>query len=210
MQNPNIDIHVNLLEDESAIADYSIDANLQRDELLTRSSKRQNIVLDHDSAISGNAPIAVTRKESNSNSHFDFDELHKLTSTEVIDSGEICQKRETKYRDYSQSNIGHNISGPLPKLIDLTCLNQTKVFEVFALLIQSIKGKTAIIHFEDENPCWLVNLFKLSTIFRSLTIANDVEEFLLDNNERVILVTNYNHVRGKRVPPKTVHSRGNS
>ena len=160
LQNANIGIHANLLEDESAIADSNIDANLQKDDLVTKSSTIQNFVLDHNSAISENAPIGVTQKESNSNSYVDFDELHKLTSTEVIDSGEHCQKRETKYRYYSQSSIGHNISGPLPKLIDLTCFNQNKLFEVFALLFRSIESKRVIIHFEHENPSWLVNLLK--------------------------------------------------
>ena len=98
LQNPNIGIHANLLEDESAIADSNIDANLQKDDLVTKSSTIQNFVLDHNSAISENAPIGVTQKASNSNSYVDFDELHKLTSTEVRDSGEHCQKRETKYR----------------------------------------------------------------------------------------------------------------
>ena len=98
LQNPNIGIHANLLEDESAIADSNIDANLQKDDLVTKSSTVQNFVLDHNSAISENAPIGVTQKASNSNSYVDFDELHKLTSTEVTDSGEHCQKGETKYR----------------------------------------------------------------------------------------------------------------
>ena len=98
LQNPNIGIHANLLEDESAIADSNTDANLQKDDLVTKSSTIQNFVLDHNSAISENAPIGVTQKASNSNSYVDFDELHKLTSTEVRDSGEHCQKRETKYR----------------------------------------------------------------------------------------------------------------
>ena len=74
LQNPNIGIHANLLEDESAIADSNIDANLQKDDFVTKSSTSQNFVLDHSSAISENAPIGVTQKASNSNSYVDFDE----------------------------------------------------------------------------------------------------------------------------------------
>lgn len=38
-------------------------------------------------------------------------------------------------------------------------------------------------------------MLKRSTVFPFLTISNDVEEFLSDNNDRGVLVTNYNCVR---------------
>ena len=129
----------------------------------------------------------------------DFDELHKLTSTEVLDSSENYQKRETTYRYHFQSSIGHNISGPPTNLIDLTCFNQYEVTEVFASLFQLIESKnkrTVVIHFEIDNPFWLINLFKLSVLFPSLTVVDSVEEFSSKVNERVVLVKNYNYVRG--------------
>ena len=63
-------------------------------------------------------------------------------------------------------------------------------------LIESKTKRTVIIHFERDNPRWLINLFKVSTIFPSLAIAYDVEEFLSKNSKRVVLITNYNCVRG--------------
>ena len=63
-------------------------------------------------------------------------------------------------------------------------------------LIESKTKRTVITHFERDNPRWLINLFKVSTIFPSLAIAYDVEEFLSKNSKRVVLITNYNCVRG--------------
>ena len=173
----------------------------------TGDFKSQITISEHGFAAAENMQTGLTRETSNSNSKVtqyqyektvDFDELHKLTFTEVVASGKNCQKRVTKYRYYFQSSIGHNISGPLPKLINLTSHNRIEVLELFASLFQlnEIKAKkTAVIHFEHDNPRWLIDLFKRS-IFPSLTIVDDIENFLSNDNDRVVLVKNYNCVRG--------------
>ena len=213
-QNRDLNIHGNLHEDASVTINPNYEVNPPDDhphppdEIFTRESESQIIILEHNSNISENAQIELTQKAANSNSNatqfqyekiVDFDELHKLTSTEVLDSSENYQKRETTYRYHFQSSIGHNISGPPTNLIDLTCFNQYEVTEVFASLFQLIESKnkrTVVIHFEIDNPFWLINLFQLSVLFPSLTVVDSVEEFSSKVNERVVLVKNYNYVRG--------------
>ena len=213
-QSRNLNIHENLLKDASGTIDLSDEVNHHddhshpQDEFFTRESKSQILIFEHNSTISENIQIDLTRKASISNSNvkrfqyekiIDFDELHKLTSTEDLDSSENCQKRETTYRYHFQSSIGHNISGPPTNLIDLTCFNQNEVFEVFASVFQLIESKnkrTVVIHFEKDNPSWLINLFNLSIVFPSLAVVDNVEEFSSKINERVVLVKNYNCVRG--------------
>ena len=185
----------------------SSDVSNRKNEFLTGNSRSQITTPKHASAASEDTQTDVTREASNSNSSVtqyqyaetvDFDELHKLTFTDAVDSGNNCQKRVTTYRYYFQSSIGHNISGPLPNLINLTDRNRSEVFKLFASLFQliEIKAKKAVvIHFERDSPRWLINLFKLLT-FPSLTIVDDVENFLSNENDRVVLVKNYNYVRG--------------
>ena len=204
-QNRDFNIHENLLEKADVTVNPSSKANHQV-EFLTRDHENAIGIFEPDSAISENAQLGLNKKASNSKSnikHFqfektvDFDELQKLTSTEVIGNSEDCQKRETAYRYHYQSVIGHNISGPLPNLVNLTYFDQNEIFQVFASLFQlfEIKAKkTVIIHFEHDNPRWLISLFKLS--FLSLSIVDDVDDFLSNNNKGVVLVKNYNCVRG--------------
>ena len=207
-QNVDLNIHENLLEYKSAMVGPNVKMIPHKNELLTRDSKNQIISFEHEFNISRNPQIDSTQKVSSCNSNIkpfqfqktvDFDELHKLTSTEVTANSENCQKRKTTYRYHCQSSIGHNISGPLPNLINLARFDQNEAVNLFALLFECIESKTkrtAIIHFEYNNPRWLVNLFKLSVIFPSLTIVDDVETFFSNKNERVVLVKNYKCVRG--------------
>ena len=199
-QNANLNIHENLDPNGKVIS--------QKNDLLTRDSKNQIISFEHEFNISKNPQIDLTQKVSNSNSNVkpfqfkktvDFDELHKLTSTEVTGNGENFQRRETTYRYHCQSSIGHNISGPLPNLINLTHFDQNEAFLLFASLFEFIESKTkktAIIHFEYDSSCWLIRLFKLPVIISSLTILDDVKDFFSNKNERLVLVKNYKYVRG--------------
>ena len=206
-QNRDFNIHENLLENPVAIVNPNSGANHYKGEVLTRDNKDPTSIFEHDSAIPENAQIDLNQKASNSNSNIknfqfekvvDFDELHKLTSMKIKGNSENCQKRETTYRYHYQSVIGHNISGPLPNLVNLTYFGQNEIFQVFATLFQlfEIKAKrTVIIHFEHDDPRWLISLFKLS-VFSSLSIVDDVDGFLSNNNKGVVLVKNYNCVRG--------------
>ena len=206
-QNREFNTLENVLENAAATLNPSSKANHHKSEFLTRYYKNLIDIFEPDSALSENAQNDLKQKASNSNSnikHFqfekiiDFDELHKLTSTEAKGNTDDCQKRETTYRYHYQLVIGHNILGPLPNLVHLTYFDQNEIFQVFASLFQlfEIKAKrTVITHFELDNPRRLISLFKLS-VFSSLSIVNNVEDFLSNNNNGVVLVKNYNCVRG--------------
>ena len=88
------------------------------------------------------------------------------------------QETVTEYRYTCESQIGHGIKGPLPQLIKLSF--SLSEFQQIAL-VASILGKviaaerTAVIHFEDDDPpCWLKSLFQLTKRFK-MTI--NTEEF---------------------------------
>ena len=183
-QNKDFNIHVNLLENAATTVNPNSKANHHKGKFLKSDYKVSNSISNI--------------KHFQFEETVDFDELHKLTSTEVKGNSENCQKRETTYRYHHQSVIGHNFSGPLPNLVNLTYFDQNEIFEVFVSLFQLFKVKakrTVIIHFEYDNPRWLISLFKLS-VFSSVSIVDDVDDFLPNNNEGVVLVKNYNRVRG--------------
>lgn len=107
------------------------------------------------------------------------------------------QETVTEYRYTCESQIGHGIKGPLPQLIKLSF--SLSEFQQIAL-VASILGKviaaerTAVIHFEDDDPpCWLKSLFQLTKRFK-MTI--NTEEFLTDTNKNLVLVKNLNFIKG--------------
>lgn len=144
--------------------------------------------------------FSSTNSQSQPRKAIDYDELHKLTHTSNTVVSEDYQKRVTTYRYFSFSNIGHTITGPVPNLIKLppcTILSESVgLFAIMFMAIQSENKRTALIHFELENPQWLCKLFKFSTVFKNLRVTDDVGEFLSKSNEDLILIKNYNYVRG--------------
>ena len=130
----------------------------------------------------------------------DYDKLHKLTFTDSIKNSENLQKRATTYRYYTGANIGHGIFGPLPQLIKLpVSANQNELIGLFAILIKIIIGESrriAVIHFEHENPVWFTSLFKLSITSNFVSITDDIETFLSCTSKKLVLIKNYNFVRG--------------
>ena len=132
-------------------------------------------------------------------SSIDHDKLHKLTSTEVIKTN---HKIETKYSFNFASKIGHNISGPLPHLIKLhSSHNQCEEVALIAVILAEIlklasKRRMVILHFEPNDQLWLRDLIQLSHFESALRVTFEVEEFLMNSNSNLVLVTNYNHVNG--------------
>ena len=132
-------------------------------------------------------------------SSIDHDKLHKLTSTEVIKTN---HKIETKYSFNFASKIGHNISGPLPHLIKLhSSHNQCEEVALIAVILAEIlklalKRRMVILHFEPNDQLWLRDLIQLSHFESALRVTFEVEEFLMNPNSNLVLVTNYNHVNG--------------
>lgn len=130
----------------------------------------------------------------------DFDELYKLTNFKVSGNSENHQKISTTFRYHFDSNIGHNISGPLPKLVKLPSLVTSKeLIELHAIVFKITQLETrrnVLIHFEPDNPFWLTSLLSLKKIFPSLSITEDAVEFLSRSSENLVLIVNYKYVRG--------------
>ena len=133
----------------------------------------------------------------------DHDKLHKLTSTE---GNETNHKILTKYSFNFDSKIGHNISGPLPHLITLySSQNQCEQVALIAVILDEIlklasKRRMVILHFEPNDQLWLQDLIQLSHFAPAVKVTFDVEEFLMNSNSNLVLVTNYNHVNGLEFP----------
>lgn len=130
----------------------------------------------------------------------DVDELHKLTSTANIGKDEDYQKRVTTFRYYSQSVIGHNIRGPVPQLINIPpSASKSEMAGLIATFYKKMRSRTkrtVFIHFEANTPLWLETLFSCPTIFPNVRIADDVGKFLSNVDEQLVLIKNYNEVRG--------------
>ena len=93
------------------------------------------------------------------------------------------QKAVTKYRYTCDSEIGHNIHGPLPKLVKLPKASdpcEQIVLTAFLLLeIINIKSKRiCIIDFDKTEPIWFQFLFRVTNFFAGVTVTNNVGEFL--------------------------------
>ena len=136
----------------------------------------------------------------------DHDVLYKLADAPIDKDNENCQRLVTSYRYNTNSKIGHNISGPLPQLIKVTDLvNSREQIALVAFFISRIfkinTKRVAIIHFESKVPPWLHELFNLS-VFQGLKITFDPTKFRHGNldqcrqNGGLVLVTEYRCVKG--------------
>ena len=139
----------------------------------------------------------------------DHDELYKLTSRSSkkikINLSKLRKKQNlhkvvTEYHYTCDSEIGHNIHGPLPKLVKLPKASdpcEQIVLIAFLLLeVINIKSKRiCIIHFDKTEPIWFRFLFKVINFFAGVTVTNNVGEFLR-NSGNMVLVSNYNCVTG--------------
>ena len=130
----------------------------------------------------------------------DLDELYKVTPTSSKKKNRNLQKVVTEYRYTCDSEIGHGINGPFPKLVKVPkkydpC-KEILLIAFFLLEIIEIKSKRiAIIHFDKNEPDWFQLLFKVTNFFSGVAVTNSVGEFLQSSSNRV-LVSNYNSVKG--------------
>ena len=104
-------------------------------------------------------------------------------------------------REYCLEENPRGISCSLPQLLILpdSYNHDEKVVLIGIFLIEILKlgqRRTAIIHFEAGNPIWLKNLICHSRFFPTLTITYDVREFLTNHISNLVLITNYDHVKG--------------
>ena len=136
----------------------------------------------------------------------DYDEFYKLVHRELVPGEENFEETVTSYSYTCPSQIGHSITGPLPRFIKFPepadpCEQVALIAAVLDKIFDAKSNKTAIIHFEpDDPPFWLESLFQLKKISPSLTMTTETNEFLEDTNENLVLVKHVNFVRGLEFP----------
>ena len=131
----------------------------------------------------------------------DHDELYKVASTSSKKKRGNPQKVVTKYHYTCDSEIGHGIKGPFPKLVKVPKISdpceEIVLIAFFLLEIIEIKSKRiAIIHFDKNEPDWFQLLFKVTNFFSDVVVTNNVVEFLQQSSSNRVLVNNYNSVKG--------------
>ena len=135
----------------------------------------------------------------------DYDEIYKLVHTEINADEENFREAVTSYKYRSDSQIGHEIDGPLPRFIKFSeSADLCEQVALIALVLDKIikpeetkPNRIAVIHFEpDDPPLWLKSLFQLENISPSLKVTNNTEKFLKDDNKSLVLVKNLKFLRG--------------
>ena len=139
--------------------------------------------------------------EAESQETIDHDELYKLTFSTSHPNKKKNHKIVTTYRYSCSSKIGHGINGPLPKIIQLhATANKYEQIALIGILLKKIENieskRIAVIHFESNDPQWLITLLQNRTIFPTLNVTNDLKLFLREHNDNLVLVKNYNNVKG--------------
>ena len=180
-------------------ADIEIKADTKSQKAKTKTKKTKIIKYQQfRSCFSSNDLLNVETRERQKS--FDVDELYKLTNSKNSGSSKNKQKISTTYRYQQDSDIGHDVLGPLPKLIKLpSVVTQKELIELIAIVFKITKNehrRTVCIHFEPDNPWWLRRLLALSKIFPFLRITESAREFVSCNNENLVLIVNYRYVRG--------------
>ena len=192
-ESENIQINRNKKIEMDAPVDKPVEMNNCKETAL----ECENTQINSKSEITSNYLSKNVSLISNS---IDFDELQKLTHTGGKKNSKNYQKRVTTYQYFSQSTIGHNISGPKPNLIKIlssTSLNElATTIAIFFKIIEGGIKRAVLLHFEQENPLWLEKLLRLPNTFAHLNITNDIRYFLSSTNEKLLLVKNYNCVKG--------------
>ena len=163
--------------------------------------------------LESNFPLSVTSEDSSSlattNPPFqlekliDYDEFYQLVHTESIRYAENYQETVTSFSYTCDSQIGHDVNGPLPQLIKLPKLTNLSeqvalIAAVFYEVIAERKPiRIAVIHFEPEDPpLWLKSLFQMKNISKIFTVKITAEEFFKDTSNNCVLVKNLNFLRG--------------
>ena len=174
------------------------------DKISSSHSKMKKVkapAVSFSSSIASGASSTSAASQFSSPEKIETDESYKITAKQVQ---KVVKKQPTtviKYSYTSDSEIGHNIKGPLPLLIEFEKpYRYTKLMVLIAFFLTkviNIKSKRiAIIHFESLNAPWLQQLLQLENYFKGLTMTDNVEEFLARETDKMVLVNNYNTVKG--------------
>lgn len=123
--------------------------------------------------------------------------IHKTSET----NAEEDKNNQEIAREYSLAEGALGISCSLPQLVMLpdSDNHDENVALIGFFLIEILKlgqRSTAVIHFEADQPIWLKNLIRYSSFFPTLTMTYDVREFLASQRNNLVLIKNYEHVKG--------------
>ena len=164
-------------------------------------------------SIESNFPLSVTSEDSSNRATrtsplqpeklIDYDECFQLVHTENIEDNESYQETVTSFSYTFESQIGHDINGPVPRLILLPTLTNLseQVALIAAVFYEVIAGKKpiriAVIHLEPEDPpLWLKSLFQLKKISEIVTVKITAEEFFKDADKNCVLMKKLVFLRG--------------
>ena len=153
------------------------------------------------SSIASVASSSTATSPSSSSAIIDIDESYKLASTPGKRSEKFFSKTVTRYSYTCDSEIGHGIEGPVPLLIEFKKSYRPKqLMTLIAFLLKKVikieSKRIAITHFESTNAPWLQQLLQLESCFKGLTLTDDVEKYLANTNDNMVLVNSFAILRG--------------
>ena len=133
----------------------------------------------------------------------DYDELYPLVHTESMEDEKNYQETVTSFNYTCDSQIGHGINGPLPRLVKLPkSINLSEQVALIAAVFYEVIAerkpiRIAVIHLEPEDPpFWLNSLFELKKISQILTVKLTAEDFFKDASKNFVLLKKLNFHRG--------------
>ena len=133
----------------------------------------------------------------------DYDELYSLVHTESMEDEKNYQETVTSFSYTCDSQIGHGINGPLPRLVKLPkSINLSEQIALIAAVFYEVIAerkpiRIAVIHLEPEDPpFWLNSLFELKKISQTLTVKLTAEDFFKDASKNFVLLKKLNFHRG--------------
>ena len=177
------------------IVSIDLQERIDDDKLISRENKPESSSLK-------SAPSSTATSQFSSSAIIDFDESCKSASTPSKRGDKNLPKTLTKYSYTCDSDIGHNIDGPLPILIEFQkTYNYKKLLALIVFFLKKIihieSKSIAILHFESTNALWLYQLLQLESCFENLTLTDDVEKFLAKRSDKnMVLVNSYDTVKG--------------
>ena len=133
----------------------------------------------------------------------DYDELYQLVHTESMEDEKNYHETVTYFSYTCDSQIGHGINGPLPRLVKLPkSINLSEQVALIAAVFYEVIAerkpiRIAVIHLKPKDPpLWLNSLFQLKSISQILTVKLTAEDFFKDASKNCVLVKKLKFLRG--------------
>ena len=191
---------------ESSIVPIDLQERIDDLKLISGEINRESS--SHKSApiVSSSSSIASVVSSSSATSQYlsstiiDIDECYKSMSASSKKGKENLPESQTLYTYTCDSEIGHGINGPIPLLVEFKKCGYEQVLTLIAFflkeIIHIISKRIAILHFESTNAPWLNELLQLESCFKGLKLTDDVERYLTNTNDKMVLVNSYDTVKG--------------